>query len=113
MGLMWKVDIDCRDEKDTIIIDLSGQLDVCNSHKINLFVMPIWNSEFNRVIKNLGKFTYLDSYTVSVLIYYCQTLKDEGRFVLEGFQGSPKELFDMAQLHDVFQIFSDVPKVME
>ena len=29
-------------QKDTIIIDLLGQLDVWNSHKINLFVMPIW-----------------------------------------------------------------------
>ena len=42
LGLMGKIDIDCRDEKDTIIIDLAGQLDVCNSHKINLLVMPIW-----------------------------------------------------------------------
>jgi hypothetical protein len=42
LGLMGEIDIDCRDEKDTIIIDLAGQLDVCNSHKINLFVMPIW-----------------------------------------------------------------------
>ena len=42
LGLMGEIDIDCRDEKDTIIIDLAGQLDVCNSHKNNLFVMPIW-----------------------------------------------------------------------
>ena len=42
LGLMGEIDIDCRDEKDTIIIDLAGQLDVCNFHKINLFVMPIW-----------------------------------------------------------------------
>jgi hypothetical protein len=42
LRLMGETDIDCRDEKDTIIIDLAGQLDVCNSHKINLFVMPIW-----------------------------------------------------------------------
>ena len=42
LGLMGEIDIDCRDEKDTIIIDLAGQLDVCNSHKINLLVMPIW-----------------------------------------------------------------------
>jgi anti-anti-sigma regulatory factor len=69
--------------------------------------------EFNRCIENLGKFTCLDSDTVSLLIYYCQALKDEGRFVLEGLQGSPKKLFDMAQLHDVFSIFPDVPKVME
>jgi hypothetical protein len=25
---MGKIDIDCRDEKDTIIIDLAGQLDI-------------------------------------------------------------------------------------
>ena len=36
MGFMGKIDIDCRDEKDTIIIDLLGQLDVCNSQELNL-----------------------------------------------------------------------------
>ena len=66
---------------------------------------------FKKTIINLGKFTYLDSYTVSEVTYYCQRLKDEARFVLEGLQGSSKELFDMAQLHDVFQISPDVPKV--
>jgi hypothetical protein len=39
---MGEINIDCRDKKDAIIIDLAGQLDVYNSHKINLFVMPIW-----------------------------------------------------------------------
>jgi hypothetical protein len=42
-----------------------------------------------------------------------QILKDEGQFVLAGLQGSPKELFGMAKLHDVFQIFPDVSKLME
>jgi hypothetical protein len=42
LELMGEIDIDCRDEKDTIIIDLAGQLDVCNSQELNLFVMPIW-----------------------------------------------------------------------
>jgi hypothetical protein len=27
-GLMGKIDTDCRDEKDTMIIDLAGQLDI-------------------------------------------------------------------------------------
>jgi hypothetical protein len=43
LGLMGAIDIDCRDRKDTIIIDLTGQLDVCNSQEINLFVMSIWS----------------------------------------------------------------------
>ena len=39
---MGKIDINCRDEKDTIIIDLAGQLDVCNYQELNLLlVMPI------------------------------------------------------------------------
>jgi hypothetical protein len=41
MGVMGKSDINCRDEKDTIIIDLAGQLDVCNSQELNLFVMSM------------------------------------------------------------------------
>jgi hypothetical protein len=39
---MGETDIDFRDENDTIIIALTGQLDGCNSQDINLFVMPIW-----------------------------------------------------------------------
>jgi hypothetical protein len=41
MGLMGEIDINCRDEKDTIIIDLADQLDVCNSQELNLLVMTI------------------------------------------------------------------------
>ena len=38
LGLMGKIDIDCRDEKDAIIIDLSGQLDIYNFHDITLLL---------------------------------------------------------------------------
>jgi anti-sigma B factor antagonist len=113
LGLMGKIDIDCRDEKDTIIIDLAGQLDVYNSQELNLLVDAYKDRGFNKFILNLEKVTYLDSSTISVFIHCYQTFKDEGRFVLAGLQGSPKEVFDMAKLHDVFQIFPDVPKAME
>ena len=58
---MGKIDIKCRDEKDTIIIDLAGQLDVCNFQELNLFFMPIKDRGFNKLIISLGKVTYLDS----------------------------------------------------
>ena len=32
LGLIGKIDIDCREEKDTIIIDLAGQQDI---YKLN------------------------------------------------------------------------------
>ena len=105
LGLMGKIDIDCRDEKDTIIIDLSGQLDVYNSHDITLLVDAYRERGFHKFILNLEKVTYLDSSTISVFIHCYQTLKDEGRFVLAGLHGAPKEVFELAKLHEVSQIF--------
>ena len=58
---MGKIDINCRDEKDTIIIDLAGQLDVCDFQELNLFVMPIKDRGFNKLIISLEQVTYLDS----------------------------------------------------
>ena len=37
LGLMGKIDIDCRDERD-IIIDLKGQMDVYNSNDVQKLI---------------------------------------------------------------------------
>jgi anti-sigma B factor antagonist len=112
LGLMGKIDIDCRDEEDTIIIDLAGQLDVYNSQDINLLVEAYRGRGFEKFILNLEKVTYLDSSTISVFIQCYQMLKDKGQFALAGLTGAPKEVFELAKLHDVFQIFPDVPSAM-
>ena len=82
--LMGKINIDCRDEKDTIIIDLAGQLDVYNSHDVSLLIEAYRERGFHKFILNLQKVAYLDSSTISVFINCYQMLKDEGRFVLAG-----------------------------
>ena len=35
---MGEIDIDCRDEKDTIIIDLAGQLDIYSSPELSRLI---------------------------------------------------------------------------
>jgi len=112
LGLMGKIDIDCRDEKGSIIIDLAGQLDVYNSHDVNLLIDAYRERGFEKFILNLEKVTYLDSSTISVFINCYQTLQEKGQFALAGLQGSPKEVFELAKLHDVFQIFPDVPSAI-
>jgi anti-sigma B factor antagonist len=112
LGLMGKIDIDCRDENGTIIIDLAGQLDVYNSHDINLLIDAYIERGINKFILNLEKVTYLDSSTISVFINCYQTLKDKGKFSLVGLCGAPKEVFELAKLHDVFDIFPDVASAL-
>ncbi len=113
LGLMGKIDIDCRDEKDTIIIDLAGQLDIYNSNDLSRLIDAYIERGFKKFVLNLGKVTYLDSSTISVFIHCFQMLKDEGRFVLAGLNGAPKEVFELAKLHDVFEIFPDVPAALQ
>ena len=94
-------------------IDLAGQLDIYNFHDITLLVEAYRERGFHKFILNLKKIIYLDSSTISVFIHCYQMLKDEGRFVLARLHGAPKEVFELAKLHEVFQIFPDVPSAME
>ncbi|HCG73572.1 MAG TPA: anti-sigma factor antagonist [Nitrospina sp.] len=68
---------------------------------------------FKKFILNLEKVTYLDSSNISTFIQFIQTLKEEGRFVLTGLHGAPKEVFELAKLHNVFEIFPDVAAAMK
>lgn len=113
LGLMGKIDIECRDEKDTIIIDLAGQLDIYNSNDLSRLIDAYVERGFKKFILNLEKVTYLDSSTISAFIHCFQMLKENGRFVLAGLQGAPKEIFELAKLHDVFEIFPDVAAAMK
>ena len=99
--------------KKTPSSDLAGQLDIYNFHGITLLVEAYRERGFHKFILNLKKIIYLDSSTISVFIHCYQMLKDEGRFVLARLHGAPKEVFELAKLHEVFQIFPDVPSAME
>ena len=77
---MGKIDIDCRDEKDNIIIDLAGQLDIYNSPDLSNLIDAYIGRGFKKFILNLEKVTYLDSSTISTFIQFLQTLKEEGRY---------------------------------
>ena len=113
LGLMGKIDIDYREEKVTIIIDLAGQQDIYNSPDISRLIDAYIERGFKKFILNLEKVTYLDSATISTFIQFFQTLKEEGRFVLAGLHGAPKEVFELAKLHNVFEIFPDVAAAMK
>ena len=114
LGLMGKIDINCRNEGDIIIFDLAGQMDIYNSGELQKLADAYVARGFNKLVMNLEKVTYLDSSTISVFISNYQKLKRSGgRFLLAGLQGSPKDVFEMAKLHDVFEVCLDVPSATQ
>lgn len=114
LGLMGKIDIDCWDEGDLIVIDLKGQLDVYNSNDVRKLIEAYRQRGFQKFAVNLEGVTYLDSSTISVFIHCFQTLeKSQGKFVIAGLQGAPKEIFEMAKLHDVFELYPDIASAIK
>lgn len=114
LGLMGKIDITCRNEGDIIIFDLAGQMDIYNSGELQKLADAYMARGFRKLVMSLEKVTYLDSSTISVFISNYQKLKKSGgRFLLAGLQGAPKEVFEMAKLHDVFEVYADVPAAIK
>jgi anti-sigma B factor antagonist len=114
LGLMGKINIHCRDEGDVIVVDLAGQLDIYNSGDLELLVDAYITRDYIKFAVNLENVTYLDSSTISIFIKCLQKLgKMGGKLVLVGLNGSPKEVFDMAKLHDVFKITSELPEALK
>ncbi|PIQ97289.1 MAG: hypothetical protein COV67_05000 [Nitrospinae bacterium CG11_big_fil_rev_8_21_14_0_20_56_8] len=114
LGLMGKMDINCWDEKDVIVVDLGGQLDIYNSGDLQKLTDAYIARGFRKFVVNLEKVTYLDSSTISVFIHSFRVLEKEGgKWLLAGLTGAPREVFEMAKLHDVFATFPDVDSALE
>jgi len=114
LGLMGKIDIDCRDEKEFIIFDLAGQLDIYNSGELEKLIDAYLGRGFDKFIMNLEKVTYLDSSTISAFIHSHQKLHElGGKLILVHLQGAPKEVFEMAKLHQVFELHPDVKAAIQ
>lgn len=114
LGLMGKIDIDCRDEGDIIVVDLSGQLDVYNSGDLQKLIEAYMQRGFKKFAINLEKVSYLDSSTISAFIHSHRIVElAGGKFMLVGLQGAPKEVFAMAKLHDVFAMYPDLTSALD
>ncbi len=114
LGMMGKIDINCRDEHGIVIIDLQGQLDVYNSSELQKLVNAYISRGLLKFALNLEKVTYLDSSTISIFLYCSQALEREnGKFLLAGLTGAPLEVFEMAKLHEVFDLYPDISSAIQ
>lgn len=114
LGLMGKINIDCWDEGDLIVVDLKGQLDIYNSGDVKKLIDAYRQRGFQKFAVNLEDVTYLDSSTISVFIHCFQTLeKSQGKFLLAGLRGAPLEIFEMAKLHNVFELYPNLTSAIK
>jgi anti-sigma B factor antagonist len=114
LGLMGKIDINCKDVGDVIVIELAGQLDIYNSGDLARLIDAYILRGFKKFAVDLDLVTYWDSSTLSVFINCLKKLEQEkGKFVLASLKGAPREVFEMAKFQQVFQVFASIDSALD
>jgi anti-sigma B factor antagonist len=95
------------------VLPLEGEIDLHVSPEVGESLRRMVAKKPRTLIVDLAKVTYLDSSGLAVLIEAMQNVqKYSGRFALAGVQESVKQIFDIARLDQVFQIFPDVDSAL-
>ena len=95
------------------VLPLEGEIDLHVSPEVGESLRRMISKKPRVLVVDLAKVTYLDSSGLAVLIEAMQNVqKYDGRFGLAGVQESVKQIFEIARLDQVFQIFPDVDSAL-
>lgn len=95
------------------VLPLEGEIDLHVSPEVGESLRRMVAKKPQVLAVDLAKVTYLDSSGLAVLIEAMQNVQEYGgRFGLAGVQESVKQIFEIARLDQVFQIFPDVESVL-
>ena len=92
----------------TEIIALEGEIDLHRSPEVKELLQPLMQRKAPRILLDLSGVSYMDSSGLAVLIEALQrVLGYGGKLGLFGLQESVRNIFEIARLDQVFEIFSD------
>ena len=95
------------------VLPLEGEIDLHVSPEVAESLRTMIAKKPKVVVVDLTKVTYFDSSGLAVLIGGMQNVQEYGgKFALAGVQESVQNIFDLARLDQVFQIFPDVDSAL-
>ena len=103
------VQISSRWRDDSMILDISGDVDFANSLEARQSLLDaVRESRSHRVVVNLSQVQYIDSSGVASLVEALKASRDLGsRFILFGLRPSVREVFQLSRLNTVFEIYDN------
>ncbi len=89
------------------VLAVRGEVDMHTSPRVREVQMRVLQEGARVVVVDLSGVAYMDSSGIATLIEGLQWCKREGRaFRLAGLTPAVRDVFDLARLVDVFQIFA-------
>lgn len=87
---------------------LEGEIDLHRSSEIKALLAPLLERKTPRILIDLSRVTYIDSSGLATFIEALQrVLGYGGKLGLFGLQESVRNIFGIARLDQVFQVFPD------
>ena len=102
------MDIQKRMEGDVAILSLEGRLDLTSASGLKEASKNVLNNESKKVILNLDKVDFINSSGLGALVSILKEVRNsQGAMKLTNLAPYVKEIFDITQLTNIFEIFSD------
>ncbi|MDA1001126.1 MAG: STAS domain-containing protein [bacterium] len=96
------------------LVQLSGEVDMSNSPTVRDVLMKLAGQKTSPIVVELSGVSYMDSSGIATLVEGLQeTMSYGGQFRLASLTPKVKQVFDLARLVDVFEIYPSLDEAKE
>ena len=96
------------------LVQVSGEVDMSNSPQVRDILIGLTQKRVPAILVDLGGVTYMDSSGIATLVEGLQeAMGYGGKFRLAALSPKVRQVFDLARLTDVFEIFPDLAGAQE
>lgn len=101
--------ISARQSDGSVILDLSGDIDLAHSPAMRKALLgEIKEKHTRKVFLNLKNVRYIDSSGIASLVEGLKASRDQGsRMILYGLSRSVREVMELSRLQKIFEIYED------
>ena len=108
------MELKIRKNKEVYIVDVSGEMDLYNSHKLKELVMKMIERQIKCMIINREEVDYIDSSGIGALIYICSTVKKMSlKLYMTNIHGSVKKVIELTKLMGYFPITNSLEEALQ
>ncbi|HRG47230.1 MAG: STAS domain-containing protein [Leptospiraceae bacterium] len=102
------MEITKRKSGETIVIELSGSLDIYTATDFKTYLQANVNTDHSKVVVNMEKLNYIDSSGIGMLIKSLNYMKElDGQLQLANLKESLQKIFKVAGLTAYFQFITE------
>ncbi|MBT3352945.1 MAG: STAS domain-containing protein [Nitrospinaceae bacterium] len=108
------MEIETQDLGNGSLVRVSGEVDMSNSPTVRDSLMGLVKDKVPAIVVDLEAVSYMDSSGIATLVEGLQeTTSYGGKFRIAGLSEKVKQVFELARLTDVFDIYADAEQAKE